>query len=217
MLDGHCPASLELSPAPAEAYSAESMRLTTRLMQIASWLLIRRAIADGEMSAAEALGERRATFSSQNPHHAQLDLSAAAAAAAAADRAVPQAPAPGRPPRSHDQRRACREPDRAAGGARRSNMPCCARPLARSPDGERRSSLLAEGHPGEAGVEARQAAAAVEQLLAAAGPGRMGQRVDVKVQRVTVAAEGRARGEGGAVRHHHLDEVIVGMGVGLHR
>jgi regulator of CtrA degradation len=32
----------------AGAYSTESMRLTTRLMQIASWLLIRRAIIDGE-------------------------------------------------------------------------------------------------------------------------------------------------------------------------
>ena len=29
------------------AYAAESMRLTTRLMQIASWLLLRRAVAEG--------------------------------------------------------------------------------------------------------------------------------------------------------------------------
>ena len=37
-----------LRPDLAATYSAESMRLTTRLMQIASWLLIRRSIVDGE-------------------------------------------------------------------------------------------------------------------------------------------------------------------------
>ena len=48
-----------LSPALADVYAAESMRLTTRLMQLASWLLIRRAVAEGEMSAGEALQDRR--------------------------------------------------------------------------------------------------------------------------------------------------------------
>ena len=38
----------------ALAYSTESMRLTTRLMQIASWLLMHRSVASGEMSAQEA-------------------------------------------------------------------------------------------------------------------------------------------------------------------
>ena len=42
----------------AQAYSAESMRLTTRLMQIASWLLIRRAISAGEMTTEEAAAEK---------------------------------------------------------------------------------------------------------------------------------------------------------------
>lgn len=42
----------------ALAYAAESMRLTTRLMQIASWLLVHRAVRDGEMSSEEARGER---------------------------------------------------------------------------------------------------------------------------------------------------------------
>jgi regulator of CtrA degradation len=32
------------------AYATESMRLTTRLMQLASWLLLQRAIAAGELS-----------------------------------------------------------------------------------------------------------------------------------------------------------------------
>ncbi len=43
----------------AIAYAAESMRLTTRLMQLASWLLVRRAINEGEMQASEDAGENR--------------------------------------------------------------------------------------------------------------------------------------------------------------
>ncbi|MHB2166844.1 protease adaptor protein RcdA [Alsobacter sp. R-9] len=38
----------------ALAYASESMRLTTRLMQLASWLLLQRAVAEGEMSPDEA-------------------------------------------------------------------------------------------------------------------------------------------------------------------
>ena len=41
------------------AYATESMRLTTRLMQLASWLLIRKAVNDGEMSREDAVVERR--------------------------------------------------------------------------------------------------------------------------------------------------------------
>jgi regulator of CtrA degradation len=40
------------------AYAAESMRLTTRLMQIASWLLLQRAVVEGEMTVAQARKER---------------------------------------------------------------------------------------------------------------------------------------------------------------
>ncbi len=43
----------------AVAYATESMRLTTRLMQLASWLLLQRAIAAGEMRPEEARRERR--------------------------------------------------------------------------------------------------------------------------------------------------------------
>jgi regulator of CtrA degradation len=38
----------------ALAYAGESMRLTTRLMQIASWLLVQRAVSEGEMTPEEA-------------------------------------------------------------------------------------------------------------------------------------------------------------------
>lgn len=38
----------------ALAYASESMRLTTRLMQLASWLLLQRAVAEGEMTPDDA-------------------------------------------------------------------------------------------------------------------------------------------------------------------
>ena len=39
-------------------YAAESMRLTTRLMQMASWLLLQRAVNNGEMSRDQVLTEK---------------------------------------------------------------------------------------------------------------------------------------------------------------
>ncbi len=36
----------------------ESMRLTTRLMQVASWLLVRKAVHEGEMTVEEANSEK---------------------------------------------------------------------------------------------------------------------------------------------------------------
>jgi regulator of CtrA degradation len=42
----------------ALAYAAESMRLTTRLMQIASWLLVQRAVNEGEMTQDQAAAEK---------------------------------------------------------------------------------------------------------------------------------------------------------------
>lgn len=43
-----------LSRSSALAYAGASMRLTTQLMQIASWLLVLRAVREGEMTVAEA-------------------------------------------------------------------------------------------------------------------------------------------------------------------
>ena len=53
--------SRRLSRAAALAYASESMRLTTRLMQIASWLLVQRAVAEGEITPGQAASERRRT------------------------------------------------------------------------------------------------------------------------------------------------------------
>jgi regulator of CtrA degradation len=48
-----------LSRLPALAFATESMRLTTRLMQLASWLLLQRAVNEGELSQTEAATEKR--------------------------------------------------------------------------------------------------------------------------------------------------------------
>ena len=47
-----------LSRAAALAYAGESMKLTTRLMQIASWLLVQRAVREGDMTALAACEAR---------------------------------------------------------------------------------------------------------------------------------------------------------------
>jgi regulator of CtrA degradation len=47
-----------LERSAALAYATESMRLTTRLMQLASWLLLHRAVNEGEMSLAPANKEK---------------------------------------------------------------------------------------------------------------------------------------------------------------
>ncbi len=47
-----------LARAAALTYAAESMRLTTRLMQLASWLLLQRAVNEGELSRDEASAEK---------------------------------------------------------------------------------------------------------------------------------------------------------------
>ena len=53
---------------PALTYASESMRLTTRLMQIASWLLVQRALAEGEITPAQALAQRsRVRLGAQDP------------------------------------------------------------------------------------------------------------------------------------------------------
>jgi len=67
-LDGAGRAEAKLLTPPASlAYTSESIRLTTRLTQLASWLLVRRAIAAGEITAAEAHNHRhRVTLSPQS-------------------------------------------------------------------------------------------------------------------------------------------------------
>lgn len=51
-------AAKSLSRDSAMTYAGVSMRLTTRLMQIASWLLVLRAVRDGEMTEHEARDDK---------------------------------------------------------------------------------------------------------------------------------------------------------------
>jgi len=71
-----------LSRNAALAYASESMRLTTRLMQVASWLLVQRAVKEGEMEPQAAcadtyrLGEEGAVASAgvQDPPFRLVNL-----------------------------------------------------------------------------------------------------------------------------------------------
>ena len=66
-----------LSRSTALLYAGESMKLTTRLMQIASWLLVQRAVREGDMTAETAcearyrLAERTAAI---EPTHPELPI-----------------------------------------------------------------------------------------------------------------------------------------------
>ena len=48
----------QLKPHVALTYSTESMRLTARLLDLASWLLIRRSLRDGDITEEEARRKR---------------------------------------------------------------------------------------------------------------------------------------------------------------
>ncbi|MGB7433307.1 MAG: DUF1465 family protein [Ahrensia sp.] len=61
-----------LSRVATSLYAAESMRLTTRLMQVSSWLLLQRAFNSGEMNRQQVEDER---------NKIRLDTSSAAATA----------------------------------------------------------------------------------------------------------------------------------------
>ncbi len=50
--------SKKLGRNEALIYASQSMRLTTRLMQVASWLLVQRALKEGEMTGTEARAEK---------------------------------------------------------------------------------------------------------------------------------------------------------------
>ena len=58
-LDGDGRAEAKVLTKPASMlYASESMRLTTRLMQLASWLLLQRAANSGEMTVNQVMQER---------------------------------------------------------------------------------------------------------------------------------------------------------------
>jgi regulator of CtrA degradation len=50
--------SRTLARRAALAYAGESMRVTTRLMQVASWLLVQRSVAEGDISVDEVAKDK---------------------------------------------------------------------------------------------------------------------------------------------------------------
>lgn len=62
-----------LDRAVSLTYATESMRLTTRLMQLASWLLLHRAVKEGEMTLNQANREKtKVKLSAADPGPAEM-------------------------------------------------------------------------------------------------------------------------------------------------
>ena len=110
------------------SYAAESMRLTTLLMQIASWLLVQRAVAEGEITPGQALQEKtRVKLASAGARARRGPGDAAASPAGPRDACPPPArPHPasrhadlGRPPDADD----AGEPGRGAAGLAALGLP----------------------------------------------------------------------------------------------
>ena len=79
------------------------MRLTTRLMQLASWLLLHRAVKEGEMTLTQANREKtKVKLSAADP--VLEDMIEAAAAIAGSDCALDEPADAGPPARHHDPR-----------------------------------------------------------------------------------------------------------------
>src|SRR3979490_3614448 len=66
--------SKKLERGGARAYATESMRLTTRLMQLASWLLLHRAVKEGEVSLAQANKEKAKVKLSAPEHNDEQNI-----------------------------------------------------------------------------------------------------------------------------------------------
>ena len=99
-------------------YATESMRLTTRLMQLASWLLLHRAVKEGEMTLTQANREKtKVKLSAADPGAERHDRKAAAAIAGS-DCALDEPAGAGPPARHHDPLAAGgTRPDRQSAGA----------------------------------------------------------------------------------------------------
>lgn len=67
-LDGEGRTESRVLPREASfVYATESMRLTTRLMQLASWLLLQRAVNEGELTPESARSEKEKVKFSATP------------------------------------------------------------------------------------------------------------------------------------------------------
>ena len=80
------------------------MRLTTRLMQLASWLLLHRAVKEGEMTLTQANREKTKVKLAGRRSRRRGHDRQAAAAIAGSDRALDEPADAGPPARHHDPR-----------------------------------------------------------------------------------------------------------------
>lgn len=65
-------AARNLSRDASLAYAGESMRLTTRLMQVAAWLLVRKAVHEGEITVEDSMSEKYRLASKEIARSARL-------------------------------------------------------------------------------------------------------------------------------------------------
>ena len=106
-------------------YATESMRLTTRLMQLASWLLLHRAVKEGEMTLTQANREKtKVKLSAADPGPNDM-IEKLPQQLQEPDRPLDGAASQGPPSRHHHPR--------AGGGARRDRQSAGA--AAQSPQG----------------------------------------------------------------------------------
>ena len=230
--------SKKLDRSAALAYATESMRLTTRLMQLASWLLLHRAVKEGEMSLAQAHKEKAKVKLAAGEQSDEQSIKllperlraliqrsrTLQTAVRRLDATIHASPVRTRPEAGNPV-------EHQLGllrGGLRAGIACPDRPPIRRAQRERpplargscavnsQAALFLQAEACELLLEARQPAAAVEQLLLAAGPGRVRLRVDVQVHGVAFLAPGAAGGEFGAVGHDDLDGMVVRVGFGFH-
>ena len=136
-LDGQGRAEAKkLSRPAATLYAAESMRLTTRLMQVASWLLLQRAANSGEMTRDQVAAEKSKV---------RLDTASVRESASAVARIAGGLSRSGQPLAQLAERRA------ANGRADLWGKRRCARGGART----RRQPGLRPDHPAQHGLRAR--------------------------------------------------------------
>ena len=95
-------------------YATESMRLTTRLMQLASWLLLHRAVKEGEMTLTQANREKTKVKLSRRRSRPERHDRKTAAAIAGPDRPLDGAAGQGAPSRYHHPRAGGRNAPRSA-------------------------------------------------------------------------------------------------------
>ena len=121
--------SKKLGRNAALAYATESMRLTTRLMQLASWLLLHRAVKEGEMSLAQANKEKAKVMLASSDYSDEQNvrllperLRKLIERSKALQRAVRRLDATMHAPRTRRSRQSGRAPDRPAQGGLRAGV-----------------------------------------------------------------------------------------------